>query len=201
MAESNQINVIKGRPGDSLYLEAVRRGLFSGTFEEFRESQRGEPGESADNTQISIDTAAALAAATAATAAATSASNALSQTQSDVSDLSTALSDHEATPHGTTPEQEAEIAKIGNKYDASNPDNFVTVTELESATAKVVWRSIGLPIVTAQHVHTTGTVDGVWTIHRHYRLSGVRSVANAENNTGIESLRDAIQSIDTLTYE
>ena len=145
---TDQIRVIEGRPGDSLYLEAVRRGLFSGTFEQFRESQRGEPGESADNTQISIDTAAALAAATAATAAATSASNALSQTQSDVSDLSTALSDHEATPHGTTPEQDVEIAKIANKYDASNPAGFITTVELQAA----IEEAFSLPI-------TSGTFD------------------------------------------
>ena len=44
MTEVSKTLVVKGDPGDSLYVDAVRRGLFSGTFEEFLESQRGEQG-------------------------------------------------------------------------------------------------------------------------------------------------------------
>lgn len=93
-------------------------------------------------------------------------------------------------------------AALATKYDASNPAEYQTAAEVASSIndANPTWIADGNPIVTATHVFTTGTVDGEWTIHRHDRVAGIKTIANETNNSGITTLADAKSQIETLNY-
>lgn len=94
---------------------------------------------------------------------------------------------HAATQHGTTAAEQAEIAKIANKYDASNPAGYQTAAEVQAAielqnqTGKIMYgfnfggrdNHIDLPTISAI------TRTGDYTFSAWVRLLGTPNAGQA----------------------